>query len=83
MRTNEFSWLPRGQALDERLGDLEDVERQRAQVAERRVAGPEVVEREPHAHARAARASAAALRLGVLTQALGDLEHEQPGSSAG
>ena len=38
-----------GDAVDERLGDLEDVERERVQVAQRRVAGAEVVEREPHA----------------------------------
>ena len=34
---------------DEVAGDLEDVDREPAQVAERRVAGPEVVDRDPDA----------------------------------
>ena len=49
MRANEDSWLPRAMPSTNGLGDLEDVERQLAQVAERRVAGAEVVERESHA----------------------------------
>src|SRR5690606_25122303 len=35
--------------VDERLVDLEDVDREALQVAERRVARPEVVDRQPHA----------------------------------
>ena len=77
MRTNEFSWRPRVHVLHERLRDLDDVERQRAQVAERRVAGAEVVEREPDAH-RTKLPEARQARVGVLEQlALGDLEHEE------
>ena len=62
--------------VDERLGHLEDVDRQPLQRVQRRVAGPEVVDRDPHAE------RAQALELGdaeprVLEQrALGDLEHE-------
>ena len=64
-----------GEAVDERLGDLEDVERQRVQVAERRVAGAEVVEREPHAEL-AQLVQRRRARVGVPSSALGDLEHE-------
>jgi hypothetical protein len=35
-------------AVHERFRDLEDVDRQRAQAGQRRVAGAEVVERDPH-----------------------------------
>src|SRR3712207_8662228 len=38
-----------GQPVHERLGDLQDVERERLQVAERRVSRAEVVERDPDA----------------------------------
>ena len=40
-----------GHAGDERAVDLEDVDRELAQVAQRRVAGAEVVDREPDAEA--------------------------------
>ena len=45
-----------GDVVDERLVDLEDVDRDGLQQAERRVAGAEVVERDPDAEARGGRA---------------------------
>ena len=65
-----------GHAGDERAVDLEDVDRELAEVAERGVAGPEVVDREPHAEGLEA-AQGRHRRVGVLDQdALGDLEDE-------
>ena len=82
IRTNE-SWSASADAVDERLGDLEDVQRQRVQVAQRRVARAEVVERQAHAEL-AQRVQRRDAALGVLEQlALGDLEHEVDGRDAG
>ena len=57
--------------LDERLGDLEDVDREALQVAQRRVAGAEVVDREPDAErlelAAAARASPSVCCISTLS----------------
>ena len=63
---------PARDAVDERLGDLQHVERERAQVAERRVAGPEVVERE--AHAELVQLAQRGAHPRVDEHALGDLE---------
>ena len=41
--------VDRGRAADEALVDLDLVERRFLQIAERRVAGAEIVERKPHA----------------------------------
>ena len=70
------------QAVDERAVELEPVEREAAQVAERRVAGAEVVEHDPHAEA-AQRGQHRAGRVGLLHQrALGQLERERLGRQA-
>ena len=69
--------------VDERLGDLQRVERELLQVLQRRVAGAEVVDRDPHAERLAARAAAPRSRLTSRHQhALGDLEH-QPARRSG
>src|SRR5262249_46658584 len=62
---------------DERAIDLERVERELAEVAERRVAGPEIVERDPEPH-RLERAEQRARRLRVVDErALRDLDLER------
>ena len=71
------------EAVDERLGHLQDVDREAAQVAQRRVARPEVVDGQPHAE-RLQRGQPLDRRLGVVHQhGLGDLQHQrrrrQPG----
>src|SRR4051794_12452932 len=72
-----------GDRVHERLGDLDHVQRQRAQVAQRRVARAEVVERELDAQG-AQRVQALDGALGVLhQQRLGDLEHEPARVDAG
>ena len=48
-RASAASLPPRSSRVDERLVDLQDVEREALQVAERRVAGAEIVDRQPHA----------------------------------
>ena len=60
---------------DEVPGDLQDVDREPAQVAERRVAGPEVVDRDPDA--------AVAERLELGDRRLGVLEHRRSRSARG
>ena len=68
---------------DEVAGDLEDVDREPAQVAERRVAGPEVVDRDPDA-ARAERLEPGDRRRRVVEhRRLGQLEDESAGPQAG
>ena len=68
------------EALDELARDLQRVERQVAQVAERRVAGAEVVERELHAEVAELLQRLGAAH-GVLDeQRLGHLEHSRPGA---
>ena len=63
-RTKAASSSASRQAVDELLGDLEDVEREVAHVAQGRVARAEVVEREPHAErAEPAEGAAAASRV--------------------
>ena len=62
------------QAVDERLGDLERVQRQRVQVGQRRVAGAEVVERDLDAEL--AQLVEALHARGGQQLALGDLDHE-------
>ena len=65
------------EVVDERLRDLEDVDREVAQVAERRVARPEVVEREPHAQV-AQGVQLLDRAFGVAHRAaLGDLERQR------
>ena len=65
--------------VDERAVDLHDVDREAVQVAERRVAGAEVVDGEAHAE-RLQVLEGAEVELGVLEHhALGDLEHERVG----
>ena len=54
--------LPRAEAVDEAAVDLEDVDRELLRVAERRVAGAEVVDRELHAEVAGASASRRMLR---------------------
>ena len=71
---------PLPSSVDERPVDLHDVDGKPAQVAERRVAGAEVVDREPDAGVLERLERGDAPRSGVLEQrALGDLE-AQPAS---
>ena len=68
---------------DEFAGDLEDVDPEAAQVAERRVAGPEVVDGDPDPEI-ADRLEARDRRRGVVEHdRLGHLEHELPRLEAG
>ena len=68
--------------LDERLGDLEDVDREPLEIAERRVAGAEVVDREPHAQLLELLESLQH-GVGLLHQhALGDLQDHRGGIHA-
>jgi len=59
----------------ERLVDLDLVERERAQIAQRRVAGAEIVHRDAHASARSACCVAVLVAL-VEQQGLGDFDLE-------
>ena len=70
----------RGRAADEALVDLDLVERRLAQVAERRIAGPEIVEREPHAERLEPREGVVGGVAGGQEHALGDLEFEPLGA---
>ena len=65
-----------GDAVGELLGDLQDVEWERAQVAQRGEAGTEVVERQPDP-VRAQAVELLAAAGGVLDEhGLGELDHE-------
>jgi hypothetical protein len=75
-RTGPFS--PSAHAVDEALVDLEHVQREALQMGERRVAGAEVVDGEPHAQ-RLELGESRERGAGVLhRRALGDLEHQRP-----
>ena len=69
--------------LDEGSVDLDLVERETAQIAERRIAGAEIVHRDPHAEL-AQLVQGRQRRVGVLQQhRLGDLELQPLGAQAG
>src|SRR6185369_6511006 len=72
-----------GDAGDERAVDLQDVDREALEVAQRRVAGPEVVDREMDAERPQLRQPADRAGGSLHEAALGDLEDEarrrQPG----
>jgi hypothetical protein len=72
-----------GDRVDEGLVDLEDVDREAAQVAERGVAGAEVVDRQPDAE-RLQLTEPGDGRVGVVhEQALGDLQDQRAGVEVG
>ena len=78
-RATRRRWSP---PQEERLVDLEDVDREPVEVAERRVAGAEVVDRQPDAERLELRSVATPGRLGPEHR-LGDLQHQRGGRSRG
>ena len=69
--------------LDERGRDLEDVDGEALQVAERRVAGAEVVDRQPHAERLELVQLLERCVAALDDHALGDLEDQAHGVEAG
>ena len=69
------SWIARD-GIDERLVDLQVVDREVAQVAHRRIAGSEVVDRQAHAHLTQVVERRAGRTGGRHERALGDLEDQ-------
>jgi hypothetical protein len=65
-----------GHVVDERAVDLQRVDRQPAQVAERRIPGAEVIERDPHAELAHLAQLVAALVDRLHQHRFGDLEIE-------
>ena len=82
-RTIAIEFLARRQFADERAVDLDLVERETAQIAQRRIAGSEIVHRDPDAEA-AKLVQNRQRRLAVLQQhRLGDLQFEPVRRKAG